>query len=299
MTDKIRKAKRYLSRKASSGICKLMKCASIRPAVFPYPTGDGFRSIADHVYDETGKCDPAKIREGQSVFLKSSMIPEWFQVSHPKIAFPYVLISHNSDYNIGEKDIALIDSKIIRWYGQNTKARHPKLIPIPFGLNNLYVSLSERSALYDRLRKNLPVVRKNRIFFSFSIFTNPAERQPAFDFLEKSIISDRPEWIKNPEQYLNTIMGYRFIACPDGNGNDDPRRWQAMYLKLVPIVKRTTSMEYFKSLGLPLWIIDDWKDLAGLTEKDLEKKYEELRSGFESSALWSDYWIGKIGKKEG
>ena len=57
-------------------------------------------------------------------------------------------------------------------------------------------------------------------------------------------------------------------------------------------------MEYFKSLGLPIWIVDDWQELAGLSEKDLEKKYEEMKKGFESPALWSGFWNGKIGRTE-
>ncbi|OJI09289.1 MAG: hypothetical protein COV08_01680 [Candidatus Vogelbacteria bacterium CG10_big_fil_rev_8_21_14_0_10_49_38] len=293
MIKKIREAPTSLRHKLDSTINSVVALTGMRPDSFPYLSGDGFRQIADWVYDETGTCRPSEIKEGQLVFLKADKVEEWFGNIHPKINYRYTLISHNSDYNITEADLNFIDDKIIHWYAQNVKVVHPQLTPIPIGINNLYLNYTERSSLFRKLNRIIPV-RKNRIIFAFSISTNPTERQPAHDVLTSLPVADNTEWIRDRYRYLRTVRNYKFIAAPDGNGNDDPRRWQAMYVGVVPIVTRTASMEYFKSLGLPLYIIDDWRELARLEEKDLERIYDELKDGFGRAELYADFWVDKI-----
>ena len=52
--------------------------------------------------------------------------------------------------------------------------------------------------------------------------------------------------------------------------------------------------EYFKNLGLPLWIINDWKELDGLTENDLSDKYEDIMTNSKTEPLFMNYWKEKI-----
>jgi hypothetical protein len=293
MRAKVTKTKERVTNKLNYLVGRLMLALGLRPSSFPYLSGDGFRTLAHHRYDETGKCQAADIKEEQRVFVKSDLINEWFEQVHPRIAYPYVLLTHNSDRNIGEADLRFIDDKIIRWYAQNAKTKHPKLTPLPLGLNNLYLNYAEKPRLFNKLKKEHPV-RKNRITFAFSISTNPAERQPAYDALKRSPVADDPVWINDREKYLRSIMNYKFVGAPDGNGNDDPRRWQAMYVGVVPIVKRTASMEYFRGLGLPLHLIESWDEVAQWDESDLAAIYEKLKPGFGHEALYADYWINKI-----
>jgi hypothetical protein len=51
----------------------------LRPDSYPYITGDGFRQMANHIYDESKKCRPKDIKDGQIVFLRSDMINDWFK----------------------------------------------------------------------------------------------------------------------------------------------------------------------------------------------------------------------------
>jgi lysyl-tRNA synthetase class II len=63
---------------------------------------------------------------------------------HRNIRNKYILISHNSDRNITEKDKAYIDDKIIFWFAQNLKYQSKKEIigSIPIGLENLRYQLN-------------------------------------------------------------------------------------------------------------------------------------------------------------
>jgi len=273
---------------------KIIKYSSDpRPTSYPYISGDSFRKIADHVYDETAKCQPENIKAGQIVFVKSDLLGNYFQDYHPKIECPYKLISHNSDYNITESDLKYVDDKIICWFAQNVAVRHPKIIPIPFGLDNLHYYHLGIPKLFNRICK-IKANKKNRIIWGFSIDTNPRERQPAYDYLINSKIAEQIEWENNPKKYLKLINNYKFIACPSGNGLDDPRTWQALYLKIIPVTTRSVTREYFKNLKLPILIIDKWSELDNMTEENLNNQYNKLMAQAETEPLFMDYWINLI-----
>ena len=107
-------------------------------------------------------------------------------------------------------------------------------------------------------------------------------------------MAEQIEWTTNPKRYLEILTSYKFVASPPGNGLDAPRQWQAMYVGVVPIVKRSVAMDYFRGLNLPMWVIDDWRDLTVLSEKDLAGKYDEIITAASREPLFLDYWIKKI-----
>jgi len=98
----------------------------------------------------------------------------------------------------------------------------------------------------------------------------------------------------DPPRYLKALAGHRFVASPEGNGLDCHRTWEALYLGTIPIVLHSRAMEYFRDLGLPILLIDNWPELANYDEVTLEKKYQELIARKNDSALSLDYWSEQI-----
>jgi len=277
---------------------KIKLSTDSRPSSYPYISGDGFRKMADHLYDETTKCQAKDIRAKQIVFVKSDLIDEYFKELHPLIKFPYKLITHNSDRNITQKDLPYIDEKIIHWYGQNVLVSHPKLTPIPIGLENLHIYLHGITKFFNSGRNQRKIEKKNRILFGFNPQTNSFERQPAREVLNKSSVTDEVNPPLNPEKYLARLNNYAFVASPPGNGLDCHRTWEALYLKTVPIVKRSVATEYFYHLGLPVWIIDDWQEIDNLTEETLGDIYLKLTKQSNQKPLFLDYWSELLNKNE-
>lgn len=70
-----------------------------------------------------------------------------------------------------------------------------------------------------------------------------------------------------------------------------------MLLKSVPILIRNITTEFFESIGLPVLLINNWDEVAGMDEVFLENKYKELESKFSSPALYMNYWIELIIRK--
>jgi hypothetical protein len=266
----------------------------IRPASGQYISGDGYRKLATHIYDETAQSfSPEKVKQGDIVFMPTHYVARFFETLEPRINAKYILVTHNSDYPVDERLVSRAGSKIIKWFAQNNTFSNPKVAPIPIGLENLHHYNFGIPEHFDELRKTNHQ-KQNRILFGFNIQTNPSERQPAYQFASQCSIADNLTTWPIQSEYLKLLNSYKFVLAPPGNGLDTHRSWEAMYLGVVPIVKYSVAMESFQKLGLPLWMVREWDELLAVDENMLEKKYEEVKGGFTSPALFMKYWQSKI-----
>lgn len=264
-----------------------------RPSSDPYITGDGFRKMADHIYDETYKCNPDLIKERDIIFVKSEMLEDFFENIHPKINCKYKLISHNGDENITERYEKYLDDKIIHWFAQNLLFKNPKVTVLPIGLENLHYFRNGIISIFDKIQ-NVEIEKKDRVLVGFTVNTNFAERNVALDSLRECSCVDE---IKNPLKskfYLRLLNKYKFVASPPGNGIDCIRTWEALYLKTIPIVKNSINASLIKDLGLPVWIVNRYDELKEISEDELREKYANLMKDANWDYLKMDYWIKRI-----
>lgn len=287
-----------LLRKKKNGISrKLSRVCGLHPASHPYLSGDTFRSFAKHILDMDSSITINNIAKDDIIFVQSPRLHEFITTIHPQIHVPYVLITHNGDENIDATYLPFIESaQLVRWFAQNACIHHPKVIPLPIGLENKWYHLHGIPSYFDSLRTLTPK-KKNHILYKFSVSTNPTERGAALAALDAHPNATTfIDW-RDSYAYLSTLQAHAFVASPPGNGEDCIRTWEAMYLGAVPIVKRSPLTEHFVSLDLPIVLIDDWKELAGFTNKTLESIYATMVDKFNNPALWSNYWKELIHKK--
>ena len=268
---------------------------NFRPSSYPYVSGDAFRSISDHVYDEAKKLDPLEVGLNNIVFVKTDLIYLYFRNIHPKIQNKYKLITHNSDGEIGEAETKFIDDKIIHWFAQNNTFPHPKITQIPIGIENKYWHRNGYILIriIDKIKKSV-VIKKNRILFGFNINTNHEKRYQAINVLRKSKFADEIKRKIHPKNYFKLLNTYKFVASPEGNGPDCIRTWEAMLLNTVPVVTRSYLTDFFKQLGLPMLVIDKWTDINQLDDKLIQNTYLNIKSSAKTDGLHMDYWIEKI-----
>ena len=55
--------------------------------------------------------------------------------SKQKFKRPYILVSGQSDFGASKGRSLADDPNLLRWYSQNADFKHPKLYPLPIGLN--------------------------------------------------------------------------------------------------------------------------------------------------------------------
>ncbi len=279
-----------------------------RPTSDPFMSGDTFRSIADHVYEKPTKhIEPERVQEKEVVFVESHLLVKFFKEVHPRITHPYVLITHNGDLNITEEHAQYVDGKIIHWFAQNLLVEHPKISPLPIGLENAHYANAGMIRLYqehstdicelseDRIDQ-VRETRKSRILYTFNATTNPKERNEALKALKICDVADklnRGVFISQPA-YLRVLRSYTFVASPPGNGEDCHRTWEALYIGTVPIVKDSVMSRKFVEMGVPLFIIKDWSELQNLSKYELIAKYDVLWQHARIETLYFEFWKNLI-----
>lgn len=198
----------------SSKIPKSNTLSKARPTSYPFLSGDTFRDFADHVWDEDAEnFNPSSVRERDVIFLPTHRVTDFFEIFHPKIKNKYILITHNSDCEVNKKVASLMDEKIIHWFAQNLSFTHPKLTPIPIGLENLHHNKNGIITNFEEaIKQDADRERVNKILYGFRWQNNPFTR--ILVCLRLKLLPTAEEistWAK-PKEYLELLSKYKFVA---------------------------------------------------------------------------------------
>lgn len=263
--------------------------ADERGSSFPFISGDTFRFYCDYAFDDISRdLDPEKVKNKNTVFVKTDYLGDFFTRIHPKISSQYILVTHNSDLSISnEFQQYLEDDKIIAWFGQNVSdSRSSKIHPIPIGIaNRQYVHGDIK--IFKEMCEIAPVQEKTiLLYMNFSINTNTPERTYAYHyFLNESFVTVDSN--KDFKSYLMDLACSKFVLNPPGNGFDNHRTWECLLMRAIPVQKASPIDKIFE--GLPIIIVNDWSEI---NEEFLNEKYEEINNAkFNMEKLYASYWL--------
>lgn len=267
-----------------------------RPTNWPYISGDSFRSLAQHIFDESITFEPLDVQNGDIIFVRTNYLKTFFESLYPNIKNNFILISHNEDMCI-DTDFLIYanEKKIIHWFAENLLLKHEKITPIPIGI---YSRFGDKKNIVIQSIEKLKDSEKelNKIFYNFNINTNINIRKKILDILDKLPLAETTTSRLVQREYFDISSRYKFIASPPGNGPDCHRTWEALYLNSIPIVERSVFTEYFEELKLPLLVIEKWEDLEKYTEENLSDMFENIINKSDKKALFMPYWIDLIMK---
>ena len=274
---------------------KAYSLARAKPSSAPYLSGDTFRSLCSQFFEDgKNSFDPDRVKDGDLVFCDAWRLREFLQGPATRIQSRFSIISHNGDPNVDASVAALLPRNVCFLFTQNGLAVNERVIPLPIGLENKRLHYNGITHDFDILRKRKPTKRP-RILSAFTVGNNPKARQEAVDALSRSRQNDfLPR--TDSRAYRKRASEYMFIASPPGNGEDCHRTWEAMYLRCVPIVLRSTLTESFQKRGLPLLVVSSFLEAAKLSEQDLQTIYERMDPLMSSEALWFGFWENLIKK---
>jgi hypothetical protein len=176
----------------------------------------------------------------------------------------FILITHNSDHNLeydSYQNQILNSPKLIRWYGQNVCFYNPKLQSIPIGLSNSQWSHGNLQYFENsEYIQDLHLHKTHKVYFQFSLNTNFTTRLTCYEKLKTKY--DFLDAVPHQE-YLERISKYEFCICPEGNGVDTHRLWEALYLQSIPIVLNSPFIKMIKyHINPPMIILESWDDLS-------------------------------------
>lgn len=231
---------------------------------------------------------PKEISGAKSIFVYTYGLDMFLERIYPLLNNSFVLMTHNSDYEINSKyERYLNEGKIKRWYSQNVNFEHAKLISVPIGVANSQWEHGNLELL-DKIRnENLP--KTNLVYKNFDVKTSIGRRLGVLERTQHIPFTRG----RSQEEYLKDIATSKFNICPMGNGIDTHRMWESIYLGSIPIVQDCINNRQYKEL--PILIVSDWKTI---TSEFLEKKYEEMvNKNYDYSKSTLEYWKEEINKE--
>jgi len=201
----------------------------------------------------------------------------------------YIIVSHNTDTNL---DYIEIPDNVINIFAQNVNYEHYKLKSIPIGLENdrWFPNINKKLKIETKLNEQKKY--KNLLYLNHNIHTNLKERQNLYYLLSNN------EWVTSFlghngcdfDSYINNIYEHKFVVCPDGHGIDTHRMWETLYLKCIPIVKKSVNTRFYSDL--PICFVDSWEEI---TETFLENEFERIINiNWNLEKLDFNYWVKQI-----
>ena len=317
---------------------------------FHHVHSEGLREAADFVVDWNSNVEnparpqlpPARIGHlaaelgpGTIVHVKADQLAAFREHVLPAIRHPVILVTGDSDMAPVQIHRQLLDHPMIaHWFAQNCDwpAEHPRLSPIPIGLDNpIYTKFEKRLGflvdwLAGQARPGIGLKGNDTgdqtRFNSVAEFTRASIGQKPLSVLctfhqnhrlapDISGMPDRmaaatalmgKSFCHFPAQRLDQEACWRlhsqfaFEASPQGNGMDCFRTWEALALGSIPILRAGPLDRLFREHGLPVVIVQDWNEI---NEENLAKWAQIHIPQLEAARhrLSNGYWIEMIRNK--
>ena len=193
-----------------------------------------------------------------------------------------ILITHQSDRKVGRYLYLLKPKCIDKWFTVNPIINSENLTPIPLGIANSTSVSNIKIESFLNLQKT--EVGNKKIYANFNLNTNYYHRYKVLKNLKKfkNIEFDINDKL-HIEEYVQKIKDNKYIICPEGNGPDTHRFWEAIYLGSTPIVFKNVHNKNLRDL--PAVFIDKIQDINYLKENLGETSNEKL---------YFDYWKNLI-----
>ena len=270
------------------------KIFDMHPTSDPFISGDTFRNLADYVFNPLEKnisSSISNLKDGSVIFVNTNDYYNFIKIRNALGNKHFKIICHNSDNTFDHNMLELLPSHDTV-FAVNAFKHFKNLIPIPIGLENKRLHQNGITSRYNKYDSNNPSIPK--VFYSFSIQTNPTERTFYFNKLSEYDFSVGYERLDN-ENYLLEMSKFMFCFSPPGNGVDCHRTWEAIALNVVPICLKSPVIDYFVGIGLPIWAINDFKDIEKYkTSSDLNEKYLSIMKKSNKNPLYLKYWQNRL-----
>lgn len=269
----------------------------VRLSSYPYISGDTFRKLANHIYDERKVIKVSKIKKGDILFIKTDNLDQFIDNILIKIDKKVVLIFHNSDLSFTKNKVKHFEEKDVTIFSQNLDIEFEfsnKFFPLPIGIENRSYLMNGRIKNFDRIINN-SIIKKddNLILCAINPNTNPT-RVELLKIASKNKLINFLRYTEH-KNYLELLATYKFNLCPEGNGIDTHRFWESLMMKSIPIVLKSNTIEQFTKFDIPCLVLNDWSELKNYTRADYENFYSDNFKLLKNNEyIYFDFWKNLI-----
>lgn len=197
----------------------------------------------------------------------------------------FIIFTGLEDTNIDNEIFNLIPSNVLSIYASSSRSFGGKVIPIPFGL--MYENSGQRADALKNLIK-LEISPSNKVYINHSLGSNserPLINKMFSNYNWVTISIPKSTSVEDYISYLKEIKNHKFVICSDGNAIDCDcyRNWETLYMRRVPICKRSPYLEKIFE-GLPVLFVDKFEDVTEDLIDSNDHLYQEAQT-FDMSLL--------------
>ncbi len=217
--------------------------------------------FTDYNNSELVYCNISLINETKPKLAESKLYEKLQQLKNP-----FSLILHNADDSFENYHLKYLNIPNCRKvYSQNVNTLDSRVEFLPIGIANHFWKWGDTKKVVDVILEDI-----EKTDFVYAHFQERDNRVECYDNVKREGIPIVESM--EHKDYLRKLKTYKYCVSPEGNGIDCYRTWEALYMKTIPICKRSILVEEFAKT-FPIYIVDDWKDLD---VKDLEKQYDSF-----------------------
>lgn len=230
----------------------------------------------------------------------------------PKLTRKIIMVTNDSDMDapIFEKPVGkgdeiakeeirqFLDSDLcVHWFTQNCTLDHPKVSPIPIGMD--YHTFSRQISYNDQEKMIMNIASSSTPFHEREIkcYSNShfnihykyytQERIDCIQQVPKHLVVYEPRLVPRIQTWNNQSR-FAFVLSPAGGGIDCHRTWEALILGCIPVIKRFNVPNDKLYEDLPVLLIDKWSDI---TDELLKQTIESFKQKtFNYNKLKLKYW---------
>ena len=257
---------------------------------------------------------------GASVYVSGNDLPRFSRIVG-RFSEPLVIVVGGDDrimpYDFDAdsiRRIAACDKVIAVFSHNNALSGRFRCLPIGVDYHTLFradgdhpwggagmTARAQESSLFEA-RRELPHISECRPLPVLSNFHLSMSKPPRRSRIRQAIMSNlrNLDWIKwlpamKRTELWRSMGQSAFMICPSGQGNDTHRVWETLALGRIPIVDRTSTSQVYD--GLPVWLVDDWREFAEMSEDRLSERLSDFVSrwdGYEWQRLTLSFWMSRI-----
>lgn len=202
---------------------------------------------------------------------------------------PFTLVTACHDVTIRSMAVKTLldDGPVGRWFGVQVDTGHPRLTPMPLGIDAWMVDTLSRARVRAREDRDIAIYLNCRL--------NREGREDCVAYWRS-----RPEAVIrefDPEAvdtYADHLGRSHFVVSPPGHGWDCYRTYEAIVMGAIPIVLRRRPVSRVVD-GLPVMQVNDWAECTPGRLLEEAQRCERIRQDDAwDASLRLETWVRRI-----
>ena len=175
----------------------------------------------------------------------------------------FIIFTNLEDTPLDKHIFTCLPSNVVRVVAVNSVVFGHKVIPAPYGVQRRMSPSDDRiEILKSYMDKETNKVPRSFRLLYVGINENSHEERKGLtqQFIDESWATVETQRV-DFETYLDRMWRCKFVLCPRGNAIDCHRNWETIYMRRVPVMKRTPFLEELYK-DYQVLFVDDYSEVT-------------------------------------